>query len=226
MHIGLAPIKGLRLVARDEVFLGEAGPLGDRLFAFVADGKALKTVQHPQLMSVEASYDDQLRLQFPDGRELHAIPSPGEACVVDYWGREVRGHTVVGPWADAVSEMLGKQVELVQAAPGGFVYGHAVSVVTSAELDRLGNPDPARFRATFVVDTNEVLQPGQHWQLGDAVIQISAPIVRCAVINHHPVTGQKDADLLRRLAKDLHLGVDATVISPGTVRLGDTAKPA
>ena len=61
--------------------------------------------------------------------------------------------------------------------------------------------------------------------VGDATIRVGGPIPRCAVIDHHPETGEKDARLLKALVRtrptnragEPMFGVYATVVSPGRV---------
>jgi uncharacterized protein YcbX len=99
-----------------------------------------------------------------------------------------------------------------------------------AQAPALGDRvEPARFRATLVVETGEPWVEddwlGRTMTVGDATIRIGGPIPRCAVIDHHPETGEKDVRLLKALAGmrptntagEPMFGVYATVIEPGTV---------
>ena len=61
--------------------------------------------------------------------------------------------------------------------------------------------------------------------MGDARLRIGGPIPRCAVIDHHPGTGEKDLRLLNALVRERPtnragepmLGVYATCVEPGRV---------
>jgi uncharacterized protein YcbX len=87
----------------------------------------------------------------------------------------------------------------------------------------------ARFRPTLVVETEEPWVEdswaGQEHAVGEATLHIGGPIPRCAVIDHHPVTGEKDVRLLTALARDRPtnragepmFGVFATCVRPGRV---------
>jgi uncharacterized protein YcbX len=107
-----------------------------------------------------------------------------------------------------------------------------VTVVGTASLRDLSTRvgrlvEAARFRATLVVETDEPYVEdswlGTEVAVGEAVIRIGGPIPRCAVIDHHPDTGVKDARLLKALvasrptnaAGEPMFGVYAEVVRPG-----------
>ena len=66
---------------------------------------------------------------------------------------------------------------------------------------------------------------GQEVGVVDARLRIGGPIPRCAVIDHHPGTGEKDLRLLNALVRERPtnragepmLGVYATCVEPGRV---------
>lgn len=222
-RIGFTTVKGLQHRAHERVELDSFGPVGDRLFAFVVGDHVLRTVRYPALIAVAAAYGDELTLRFPDGSRVSGPVSDQERRTVEYWGRDVSAQVQGGPHADVMSAYLGLRVRLVRAAPGEFVYGESVSLVSQGALAALGGrPDPARFRSTFVVDADP--QPGERWQLGEALVEVVAPVIRCAVVDADPVTGVSGGSVLRHVAardSALAFGVDARVVDPGTVRLGD-----
>lgn len=222
VRIGFTPVKGLRHCAHDHVELHAAGPVGDRLFAFVADHSVLRTVQNQSLLAVEATYDGHLTLRFPDDSVVSGTLRDEQAREVEYWGRPVASRVQQGPHADAMSSYLGFPVQLVRAGPGRFVYGEAVSLVGAEALAELGDLDPARFRPNFVVEADP--RPGEKWLLGDAVVEVVSPIIRCSVIDADPTSGASGGDVLKKIADrdpSLAFGVDARVLVPGTVRVGD-----
>jgi hypothetical protein len=110
------------------------------------------------------------------------------------------------------------------------VFADPITLVTTASLEALGERvESARFRATLVVETHEPWVEdswlGRTTRVGDATIRVGGPIPRCAVIDHHPETGEKDARLLKALARtrptnragEPMFGVYATVVTPGRV---------
>ena len=65
--------------------------------------------------------------------------------------------------------------------------------------------------------------------LGETVLQISAPVPRCAITTQDPDTGERDLDTLRTIIayrgltdeRDINFGVYGEVEQPGRIRLGD-----
>ncbi|MGC2942028.1 MULTISPECIES: MOSC domain-containing protein [unclassified Brevibacterium] len=106
---------------------------------------------------------------------------------------------------------------MVRAPRSAVVYGSPISIVTTASLRdlsrRMAESDPAapdlvaqaaRFRATVVIDTDEPYAEetwaGQMINLGDRTVRIGAPIPRCAVMDLDPLTGDRNASVLKSLA--------------------------
>ena len=240
---GFSPVKGTRHLSLDRVELDEEGPVGDRGFCLVdpEQARVLRTVQNPSLIGVVARLRaGALELTLPTGESVSAPPSPtGEAIVCDYWGRQVDVALTDGPHAGLVSGWLGRDVRLGSAPRGGVVYGESVTIVGTASLAHLGESvgraglvdEAARFRATFVVETDEPYVEdswlGQEASAGAATLRIGAPIPRCAVIDRHPETGEKDLRLLKALvqqrptntAGEPMFGVYATCTRPGEVEV-------
>jgi uncharacterized protein len=231
-RVGFSPVKGMRHLDLDHVDLDERGAVGDRAYCVVdpAARRVLRTVQHPHLMAIAAqAYDDHLALTPPSGKRVDGpVTASGETITCDYWGRQVDLELIDGPHAELISAQLGLDVRLARAPRGGVVFGDPVTVLTTASLDELG-ADAARFRATVVVETDEPWLEdgwlGREVQVGRATLRIGGPVPRCAVIDHHPETGVKDARLLKDLVRhrptnragEPMFGVYATVTRPGRV---------
>lgn len=139
-----------------------------------------------------------------------------------------------GPHTAALCDLLGHDVRLAAAPRGGVVFGAPMTVVTTASLracaDAIGQPvDAARLRATMVVETDEPWVEdswlGREVVVGNARLRIGGPVPRCAVIDHHPETGEKDLMLLTALAQhrptnragEPMFGVYAECVTPGVV---------
>lgn len=187
--------------------------------------------------------------EHPDAGPQHLDGSDSSHMTVDYWGREVSVETLPGEASALFSAYLGREVLLARAPRGEVVYGGQVTLLHEASLRALQSASglPAadhlwhRFRPTAVIGS----APGagnrrapafaeETWQgrvvdMGAARLLLGAPVPRCAVIDINPMTGRRDGDLLRTLATQRPLnergepsfGVFATVLSPGTVGLGD-----
>jgi uncharacterized protein YcbX len=238
---GFAPVKGMRHLDLDEVVLDGQGAVGDRAWCLVdvEQARVLKTVQHPSLIGVVArTQGDELELTLPTGESVSApTPPSGEDVTCDYWGRPVALALTDGPHAELLSGWLHEPVRLAAAPRGGVVFADPVTLVGTASLRdlaaRVGPEDvrhqAARFRATLVVETEEPYVEdswaGQEHVVGEATLRIGGPVPRCAVIDHHPVTGEKDVRLLKALARDRPVntagepmfGVYATCVRPGRV---------
>ncbi len=239
---GFTPIKGGRHVEHPFVDLAPSGPVGDRLFCLVdlARGRVLRTVENPSLLACTARWLDGVLSIDVDGRTLEATPRPsGRKLALDFWGRPAAVEIVDGPWARAYSDYLGVEVALTRAVrPGELVYGASVTLVTTSGLRRLAEKagheiDSHRFRATFVIDTEELdAQAEDSWagrelQLGSARIRVLAGIDRCAVIDADPASGVSGTRLLQTLAgyrlRDgaVDFGMYAEVTVPSRVFRGD-----
>jgi len=243
-RIGCTPLKGGRHLAHATLPFDASGPVGDRVFCAVdpARGSVLRTVENPSLLQVVARWDGTTLTMSAGGRGVHGRPEvTGTRLSADYWGRPAALEVVQGPWARWLSAHLERDVVLAQVVrPGEVVYGAAVSIVTTSSLAWLATTvgatvDPARFRATLVVDTGDAAAPlEQGWrgaplQVGAAQLQVRDGVRRCGVIDFDPATGNRDSRLLKAVAHlqdgdDTVLGVDAVVTGPGLVRVGDPVR--
>ncbi|SEB59790.1 hypothetical protein SAMN04489844_0636 [Nocardioides exalbidus] len=235
---GHSPVKGMRHLAQPRVELDEHGPVGDRRWCVVdvRAGKVLRTVQHTSLISVVARQDDDvLTMELPSGESVAAEPrATGETITCDYWGRAVPLTLTDGPHAAMLGDLLGVDVRLAAAPRGGVVFASPLTILGTASLaalaEELGEPvDSARFRANLVVQTDEPWQEdswrGAEVRVGSARVRIGGPVPRCAVVDHHPVTGEKDVRLLKALVRsrptnragEPFLGVYADIVRPGFV---------
>lgn len=221
VSIGFTPIKGTQHVRQPEARFDAEGPIGDRRYCLVDVDRrqVLKTVQNPSLIAVTAELrGEELELTLPDGRSACAVPEPdGEVLTCEYWKRRTALNLIDGPHSELLSNWLKRPVRLARAPRGDVVYGAPVTIVATASLadlaDRAARPEltaeAARFRATFVIDT-DVSFAEETWQgreislgepgLGEIRVRIGAPIPRCAVVDLDPVTGERNAPVLRTLA--------------------------
>jgi uncharacterized protein YcbX len=239
----LVPVKGLRVVAVDEVDLRPAGPAGDRAFLLRGpDGAIAMTTRNAKLMQIVPAWDPlagELELAFPDGTRVAAPVVRGEPLTTAlYDGRPVAGHLVDGPFAAAISAHIGRDVDLVAREDGETgADDHPVTLMSRASLaaldaalDRGGALDGRRFRMTVTIDGVEPWDEhgwaGREVRAGDAVLRVAAPVPRCVVTTREPSTGRGDAPVLKALAglrgpRDVTFGVWCDVVAPGAVRVGD-----
>jgi uncharacterized protein YcbX len=250
--ISIAPVKGLALTHRQEITLEPFGARENRRFHLIGeDGRLLNGKQLGPLVQISADWDEEtnvLALHFPDGTSTVAAVELGQPVVTKFYGRDVHGHLVLGPWADALSAFLGLELRLVQPdVPGtGNDRGEgSVSLLSTASLASLsatldGAPtlDPRRFRMLFGVagvdPHEEDTWLGRRVRIGDAAVRVRGNVGRCIVTSRDPDTGARTVATLDALAEYRHgvetteplpFGVWGEVAEPGRVRLGDPVVP-
>ncbi len=247
VQLGFAPVKGTRHLPHEEVTLDEHGPVGDRAFCVVDVGrsKVLRTLSNRTLVAVRAQWDGEtLTLTSPSGGNASGpAPLTRDTVTCTYWNRTVTHALTSGPHAELLSDHLGKPVRLAASPRNGVVYGAPISILTTASLrdlgERTGRDDllesVSRFRMTMVVDAGDDPYAEDSWfgrelKLGDAVVRVRTAVARCAQIDMAPATGDKDGSLLRTISGyrpdtggEPWFGVDAEVVVPGAIRVGDQA---
>ena len=245
LQLGYASVKGTRHLRRDEIVLDDHGPVGDRAFCVVdvERRKVQRTLSNRTLVQIQAHWDGEtLGLELPSG-EAAVGPAPltRDTVTCEYWSRTVTHVLTSGPHSELLSGHLGKPVRLAASPRGGAVFGAPVSIISTASLRDLGErtgrtellETAARFRMTMVVDAGDEPYVEDTWfgrelTLGDAVVRVRTAVGRCGQIDLDPATGEKDGSLLKALAGyrpttggEPWLGVDAEVVVPGTVHVGD-----
>jgi uncharacterized protein YcbX len=245
--LALTPVKGLRLVGRDEVLLERDGVRENRRFHLIdAHDRMVNGKQLGVLCAVIADYhpaSKRLALRFPDGMVASDTVRYGPSIPTRFFSRTRAARLVVGPWAQALSEHVGQPLRLVEAGDDGGAVDRgrtgAVSAISRASLDRLareaGTPvDSRRFRMLIELDGLDAHAEddwvGAAVRLGEATVRFHGHVGRCLVTSRDPEHGAVDLptlDLLgayRRSAdttEPLALGIFGEVIAPGRVRVGD-----
>jgi uncharacterized protein YcbX len=235
-RINVTPVKSLRLDHPEEIELVADGAREDRRFLLVdADRRLYNGKRDTTLCRTSASWDAgsrQLELTLPDGTTVGGEVGPGDASVVDVYGRPLRGRIVAGPWADALSDLVGRSLTLVERDDGGWATDdRPASLVSRASLDTIDG-DGRRFRMLFelegVAAHEEDTWRNRRVRVGEATLLVGDPTPRCAVPSASPDTGVRDRDVLRELIGkrgpvegEACMGVYAEVLEPGLVRVGD-----
>jgi uncharacterized protein YcbX len=250
----VAPIKGLRAVARDAVELGPRGVRENRRFFLIdGEGKMINAKRLGSLQAVVADYADAdrtLSLRFPDETVVSAVVQPGAGLEVRFFSARVTAVEVLGPWSEALSVHVGQPLRLVES-PGewGAVDrgpDGAVSLISRASVDRLTRAaglehpiDARRFRMLFQIDGAAAHEEdrwlGRTLRIGEAAVMLRGHVGRCVVTKLDPDSGLRDLETLDALAsyrggaattEPLACGVYGSVLEPGTVRVGDTVELA
>lgn len=245
-RISIAPVKALGLVHPDEVELGPRGVEGNRRFWLVeSGGRLVSNKQHRSLMKVRPEWDEQTRelaLTFPDGTRVAGVVELGdEVFEQPMYGHGVKSRTVSGPWEAALSDYAGEPLTLLWAEEGApdRLYAGTATLVSRESVARLAEVagedeiDPRRFRMTFDVEGVEAHEEDtwidREVRLGEATVKVHGDVGRCAITTLDPDTGEPTVDTLKALAsyrkegrkEPLPLGVYASVVVPGRVRVGD-----
>jgi MOSC domain-containing protein len=243
-RISIAPVRGLGLEHPMSVELGPTGVLEDRRF-FLSDagGRLVDGLRLGFLVQIRAHTDPEgrtLRLEFPDGSIVDGDVETAEPVHTVIYNRIAEGHAVVGPWAGAIADFIGRPVTLVRCdRPGGTRTKNAVSLVSDGSLRELAahagvaDVDGRRFRMLFELEGGFAHQEdrwiGRDIGLGSARLSITHPDARCAITTQDPDTGDPDLDTLRTIIAyrglrddtKIDFGVLGEVASPGRVSVGD-----
>jgi uncharacterized protein YcbX len=253
-RISIAPVKGLGLVHPDEVLVETTGVLENRRFHIVDEnGRRYNQLRKGTLVQIKPEYDAErewLALRFPDGSSAEGTVALDGEVTTDFYGRPVTGNYVAGPWSEALTKWFGRELRLIQSAPGAAVdrgRGH-VSLVSRASLAELGKRggqegpvDGRRFRMLFELDGCEPHEEDR-WvkrqlRIGEALVRLRNDVGRCAITTQNPDTGVPDFNTLRTIAgyrpmthneagkEHIPFGVYGEVLEPGRVGLGDSVEP-
>lgn len=242
------PVKGLRVIARDAVWLTPTGVAEDRRFYLVDDrARMVNSKQLATLNEIVAAYDHDARtlaLTFPGGTRVVAAIEHGEELTTRFYSRSQQAHELRGPFSEALSDHVGRPVRIVEGVDrSGVDRGRrgAVSLVSQASLAALADlagaddVDSRRFRMLVIVGGlgeahEEDTWVGQDLRLGEARVRVRGHVGRCNITHRHPETGDADLrtlDLLRQYRAEhdttepLAFGVYGEVREPGPVAVGD-----
>lgn len=247
----VAPVKGLGLTSPGEVELGPSGVDDNRRFALLDEsGRRYGALRDPRLVAIGVEWDGESRrlgLRFPDGTSVDGVVETDGAVETDLFSRVLRGRLVVGPWGDAISTYLGRQVRLLESEPGGTrAVDRArgpVSLLSEASLAELARRagvdavDGRRFRMLIHVDGvaphEEDSWIGREVRVGEAVVRVLEQVARCAITTTSPETGRRDLNTLRAIKEyrgirgedGIDFGVWGDVVTPGRIRVGDSVAP-
>ena len=251
--ITVAPVKGMALEQHSEVQLELFGVPGNRRFHVIGDdGRLLNGKQLGELQQITPTWNEEDRtliLRFPDGRVAEGTVELDGPVTTSFYGREVAGRVVKGPWAEALTEFVGRDLRLVQASAAGDAVDRgpaSVSVLSTGSLEAMRGAagirepiDPRRFRMLFGVEGVDPHEEdswiGRRVRIGEAEVAFEGNVGRCIVTSRHPETGVRNLPTLDVLAEyrdqvetteRLPFGVWGTVSEPGRVRLGDAVLPA
>jgi uncharacterized protein YcbX len=249
--LGIAAVKGTRLRAVPEVSVNQSGVRENRRFFLIDEqDEMVNALRMGELHEVVSDYSDEerrLRLEFPDGRVLEDEVVLGPVVQTSFYSQPVPAALVEGPWSEALSDVVGKPVRLVEAGEDSAVdrgARAAVSLISQASLERLASEgdlddvDARRFRMLIEVNGLEAHAEdswvGQTVRAGQALIRFEGHVGRCAITTRNPTTGVVDVPTLKLLGRyrrdeettePVAFGIYGRVLEPGLVRVGDAVAP-
>ncbi len=243
------PVKSMAGEEMDAAFVGFAGMMGDRAYAFLPVGAATTGFpwhtarEQENLVLYRPRYRHQAASTFPVNVTASFAMPPGvnpvfpssDAFAVEVATPGGRTLPVDAPeLAAELGEHRGKPLSLHFSERGIYdsrpvsLFGNATARALGAAM---GKPmDRRRFRANFYADWTDD-QPfredhlvGRTLQLGDRLrIAVLERDRRCKMITLDPDTGEMDASIMRHVARahDGKAGVYAAIVVEGIVRKGD-----
>jgi uncharacterized protein YcbX len=185
------------------------------------------------------------RITLPDGESVTTDQPDVEMRLSAAVGRPVRlarsglaGATAEGYWPD--HDWLPNPDEVFEfpLPAGAFFDDSMVHLVTTATLARLQELAPEsrfdvrRFRPNFVIEPATVTAGfvendwiGRTLTIGETLLQINGPCPRCVMTTLSQGDLPKDPRVLRTIVQENNgnVGVYASVVRVGAVRLGDAA---
>jgi uncharacterized protein len=245
--LALTPVKATRLRSVESITLGPEGVRENRRFYLIdAEDRMVNGTRLGSLQTVTSYYDDaerKLRLEFADGRVLEGELSLGPVVQTHFYSALEPARLVEGPWSEALSEVAGKRLRLVEAGEAGGVdrgpTGTA-TLISRASVERIAkeggseNVDSRRFRMLIEVDGvgphAEDEWVGGSVRVGDAVIRFEGHVGRCVITTRNPDSGVVDFPTLKLLGRyrrhldttePLPFGIYGRVVEPGAIRVGD-----
>ena len=215
-RLSTTPVKGTALHSPATVELTWNGVEDNRRFHLVdGRGKLFNGKHHGPLVRITADIDgDELTLRIPGRDPVRATTvALGEPVVTNFYGRDVPGHLLTGPFADALTDFVGEPVRLVATdTPGAAVDVHPVTLVSSATIEHLRSVTPdgerldhRRFRMLVELDGTGVHEEdgwvGRRLRLGGATVRVVGPVPRCVVTNENPDSGEVDFRTLKAIVR-------------------------
>ena len=235
-RFSMTPVKGTALHHPTGLALTRNGVADNRRFYLVdALGRLFNGKHHGPLVRLTAQYDSRhshLSLQIPGREPLRGRTSElGDPVTTNFYGRDVPGRLVTGPWSAALTEFVGEPVHLVAAdTAGDAVDVHPVTLISAATIEHLRSVttggerlDHRRFRMLVEVDGCGVHEEdtwvGRRVRLGAATVRVVGPVPRCVVTNENPDSGVVDFSTLRSIAR--YRGELATDLTTPVAHLPD-----
>jgi uncharacterized protein len=205
------PVKSMAGEALDAVDVSWNGLDGDRRWAFVQD--ALVHSDFPWFTIRERSDMGGFVPRIDGGTVVVTTPGGVELDIAD----------------PALAAELGDGIRPIKQNRGTFD-AMPLSLITTSTIATLGGEtglelDPRRFRPNLVVesDSGEHEWVGRTLRIGGMSMRVDQRDSRCVIVNVDPETSERDARVLRTIARERGscTGVYGSAVEPGRVAVGD-----
>jgi len=214
--LAMTPVKATRLLEVEQLRLDADGVRENRRFFLIDErGRMVNSKRIGALQTIVSDYRDATRslsMTFPDGRVVSDRVRLGEHVDTQFYSSPWRVPLVVGPWSDAVSELAGVPLRLVESDRACGAVDRAddgtVSLISRASLERLAREggeselDVRRFRMLIEIDGvgahEEDAWVGGTVRVGAALLKFAGHVGRCLITSRDPDTGVVDVPTLER----------------------------
>jgi len=189
------------------------------------------------------------RLSEAVGREVHLTATASPGGLYDYvWEEDdiAPREVVEGSRTGTEQGRPLSAMPMAFMAPGTFQDVAPITLMTTAGLATMASHHPegrweqARFRSNLLVDVDaegivENTWPGRRLTIGTATFEVTSAAPRCVMTTLAQGDLPRDREILRTVSRENRqefaglgtwacLGVYATVVSPGDVRVGDEVR--
>jgi uncharacterized protein len=216
------PVKSMTGELVTSLDLDERGAVGDRVWSVrteadkIGSGKNTRRFAKVEgLLEVHAAErEGQVVVTFPDGSSYFA----DDPDAADRLSREV-GQPVTFARETSVSHYDDGPLSLI-----------GMPSVTALSAERHAEVDPARFRSNVVFDTSrpfvEDSWVGHQLQIGSATLRVVMTSPRCVMVDMATADLPDQHGNLKAIGElnQACLGVIATVVVPGSIRVGDALR--
>ncbi|MDX1695817.1 MAG: MOSC domain-containing protein [Ketobacteraceae bacterium] len=194
-----------------------------------------------------ADHDINERLSEAVGRPVSLWPLQPKSNLKHYRLKEPAGAKAMKkqfatkemPDMSSVTWRMMMELAIFATPLGRYHDVYPLHLLTTSSLEKLKQLEPSgdfrveRFRPNLLIETPSDQIDFQEFQwvdgklhIGDVVLKIVSRTVRCSMPAQPQAALKKDAKVLRTLEAHTqrHLGVNISVIRPGTIRVGDTVR--
>ncbi|MEX0695543.1 MAG: MOSC domain-containing protein [Rhodospirillales bacterium] len=232
-HLPSVTLSAGRVIPFDRHFALALGstPVSGAFVEWMAKSNFLTLMRNEKLAQLETRFDDttQTLTVFRNGNQVargDLTQKIGRTLIEDFFAAFMK------------DEARGRP-RLVAAAEGHVISDHNNLVVSIINLNSLkdmarvvGSEVAAqRFRGNFMIDGLEAWAEfdltGKRLGIGDAELEVTVRIDRCAATNVNPSTAERDMNIPKDLQRGyghIDCGVYARVVSGGTIKVGDTVQ--